>query len=1004
MNIATWSIHKPIPAVLLFIIMTFAGLFAFKKLPVQSMPDIDLPTVVVNLTLPGASPSQLENEVARKVENTLATISGLKHLTTTITDSLVTIKVEFYLDKSLSDALIETKDKVDSIIGQLPMDLQSPSISAVHVGVDALVTYAASSPSRTEEEISWLIDDFVQKKILTVKGVGKFERIGGVDREIRIEIDPIKIDSLGITVAEVSQALKQVQTESSGGSANINEGKQIVRTIGTIRQASEIRHIPIALQNGKSIRLDQIANIVDDFEERSALSLLNGKNSVGFKIFKSKGYGEDDIYLHVKQIVEEIARLYPDLVIKEVHNTVDYTFEQYHASMHMLYEGAVLAIIVVWFFLKDWRATMIAATALPLSIIPSFAFMYWAGYTLNTITLLSQAVVVGILVDDAIVEIENIVRHKQMGKTILQAAEDAVNEIALAVIATTFTLIVVFLPTSFMSGVPGLFFSQFGWTIVISIAISLLVARLITPVMAVKFLRPSATPENLDGKITTYYLKAVSLCLSKPKTTIISALAFCIFSICIIGLLPKGFLPASDRGYTVINFELPPGSTLEESRKAAELIRAKLTPINEIVEVFTDIGNATAVMGQVSLGEPRKGNIIAKLKPRAERASQLKIDNKIRKVLSEVAGIRFSLSSGGVGENMQLILSSDNILMLNSTSEKIENEIRSIGLLKNVSSTASMQRQEIIIMPRREIVANLGITTANIGNTVRIATSGDFDVNLSKINLDNRQVYIRARIAEIFRKDLNTISSMKIQTKTGVTTSLQEVADIKIGSGPSQINRFDQNRYIIISGDLAGIPLGEVLEKVYKLPSVKNMPINVKLIDFGDAEIMAELFTGFSVAITIGIVCVFCVLILLFEDFFQPITILAALPLSIGGCIIALLITGQQMSLPSMIGVVLLLGVVTKNSILLVEYTIEAIRKHGLSEYDALIDACHKRSRPILMTTVAMIAGMMPIALGFGGDSSFRQPMAIAVVGGLLTSTALSLFVIPVCFSYINRF
>jgi multidrug efflux pump subunit AcrB len=1004
MNFATWSIRNPIPSILLFVLLTFAGVWGFHKLPIQNMPDIDLPTINIVLLQPGAAPAQLETEVARKVEDSLATLSGLKHLYTTITDGKVSISVQFELEKNLSDALIQTKNAVDSVRSDLPTDLQQPAVSSVTSAGEAIRMYSIASSRMNEERLSWYVDDTLAKTVLGVPGVARVERVGGVQREVRIEVDPVRLTALGVTAADVSRALRQVQQESSGGRGQLGQAEQSVRTVATVRQAADLAAFPITLANGREVRLDQVATVHDGIAERTQMAMLDGKPVVGFKIFRAKGFDETLIAKNVTQVLNKLQSDDASLKFTAVSGTVDYTLEQYKGSMDMLYEGALLAVLVVWAFLRDWRATLVSAAALPLSILPTFAAMSWLGYSLNTLTLLALAVIVGILVDDAIVEIENIERHGHMGKPILQAAGDAVTEIALAVVATTMSLVVVFLPTAMMSGVPGLFFKQFGWTAVIAVLASLLVARLLTPMMAAYLLKSRPAKEHEDGRVMIWYLSAVSWCLAHRKTTAAGAALFFAASIALVPLIPSGLIPPADRGFTNVNIELPPGSSVNNTLAVAEAARTALRDVAGIQSVFTTIGDALlAGNGVQQAGEVRKGALILTLKPRGQRGKQVAIETVIRQKLLNVPGARFTVGSGGIGEKMQLILASDNADALKNSAQMLERELRGVGRLSNINSTASLERPEIIVRPDVERAAERGVTTAAIGAVVRIATSGDFDAQVARLNLDNRQVYMRVRIADAARQDMDTLANMRVNGRDGLVP-LSSVAALSVESGPSQISRYDRHRYVTVNADLGGMPLGAALAAATALPAVKAMPSSVRLIQTGDAEIAAELASGFGMAIVIGVLCVYCVLTLLFKDFLQPVTILSAIPLSLGGAFVALLAAHSELDIPAMIGLVMLMGIVTKNSILLVEYAVVGIHERGLSLHDALIDACHKRARPIVMTTVAMIAGMLPIALGFGADSSFRQPMATAVIGGLLTSTALSLLVVPVVFTYVDAF
>jgi hydrophobe/amphiphile efflux-1 (HAE1) family protein len=1001
MNFATWSIRNPVPTVMLFALLALAGSWGFTQLPIQNFPDIDLPSVNVTLSLPGAAPAQLETEVARRVEDSLATLQGLRHIRTTITTGRVSFNVEFQLNKNLSDAVTETKNAVDQTRGDLPNDVQPPVVVAQLVQGQALLSFGVASSVLDEEALSWFVDDTVTRAALAVPGVGRVERIGGVSREVTVEIDPVRLSGLGITAAQVSRALRQVQQETSGGRAQIGGGEQAVRTIALTRQAAELGALPIVLANGRSVRLDEVATITDGTGERTQAALLNGQPAVGLRVYRSRGYDEVAISTGVKRAMETLARNDPTLTITTVFDTTVFTLAQYRGSMHLLFEGAILAVLVVWLFLRDWRATLISAAALPLSILPAFAVMQWLGYSLNTLTLLALAVIVGILVDDAIVEIENVERHVLMGKTVEKATEDAVNEIALAVIATTMTLVVVFLPTALMSGVPGLFFQQFGWTVVVAVLASLLVARMLTPLLASRFLKPKHRADDTNGPTMQRYLKAVDWCLRHRKTTLAGAAVFFAVSIALLPFIPTGFIPQTDGGLTNVRVELPPGSNLARTLETAEQARAVLRQMPGVKDVFTTVGGGA--FGGGSGGEVRRAQMLLILAPRDERPPQREIEIAARKTLQQVPGARFDVGFGGQGEKLQLTLaSSDRAALMNSV-RALERELRTIGTLSNVTSTANLERPEVVVRPNPQLAAERGVTTASIGETLRVATSGDFDPMVAKLNLDTRQIYIRVRMPDAARGDLDTIADLRVPSRSGLVP-LSSVADITLENGPIQIDRYDRSRYVNVSADLNGTPLGAALAQARASPAITGLPDNVRMITTGDAEFATELLRGFNLALITGFLCIFCVLVLLFRDFLQPVTILSAIPLSAGGAFFALLIGNIELGVPAMIGLITLMGIVTKNSILLVDYAIINTRERGMPMHEALVDACHKRARPIVMTTLAMIAGMTPIALGLGEDSSFRQPMATAVIGGLITSTALCLLVVPVVFVYVARF
>lgn len=1002
MKFATWSIHNPIPVILLFALLALGGLWGFLKLPVQDLPDLDRPTVMVTLAQPGAAPAQLETEVARKVEDSIASVTGVRHITTSISDGQVAITAQFALETAIPEALIGVKDAVDRVRSDLPADVLEPTVSAVRTSGGAILIYAVSSSRMNEEELSWFVDDTLGKAISAVPGVGRFERIGGVNREIRVEVDPVRMAGLDVTAADISRALRQVQQQSSGGRGRIGGQEQSVRTIATVRQAADLAALPIVLPGGRHLRLDQVATVSDTIADRTQLARRDGRLVVGFQIYRARGFDETRIAEAVRKALQQLEAEHPSLGFDQISGTVDFTLEQYHASMDMLYEGAFLTVLVVCLFLRDWRAALIASTALPLSILPAFAGMALLGYSLNVVTLLALAIVAGILVDDAIVEIENIERHAQSGKPIRAAAEDAVSEIGLAVIATTMSLVAVFLPTAMMSGVAGLVFKQFGWTVVIAVLSSLLVARLLTPMMAAYILKPRPPREEKDGWVMFRYLTAADWCLRHRRISIGGAAFVFAASLALVPLIPFGLLPATDRGSTTINFELPAGSSLNDALSVAEAARLAVHDIPGIRTIFTTIGQPQQAgrAGQQS-GRIEKGMLVLALGPHGERPSQAEIEKQVGACLLAVPGARFSIGAGRPGEKMQLTLFGDNAPALVATAEQLARELRGIAGLSNIQTTASLDRPEIVIRPDLARAAELGVTTQTIGDVVRVATAGDRDQNVARLNLDDRQVYIRVRFPNLDRFNLDTFANPRVNARDALVP-LSSVADLSIESGPAQIDRYDRHRYVTVNADLGGVPLGTALKQAAALPALQNLSSGVQLKKTGDAEIQAELASGFGLAIVVGILCVFCVLVLLFADFLQPITILSALPLSIGGAFLALLVAGSEFDIPSMLGLVMLMGVVAKNSILLVDFAIIGMRDRGLSRHDALIDACHKRARPIVMTTIAMIAGMVPIVLGLGSGSSFRQPMAIAVIGGLLASTALCLLIVPAVFTYLD--
>ncbi|MGN6773968.1 efflux RND transporter permease subunit [Rhizobium sp.] len=1003
MNFSAWSIRNPVPAILLFVMLGFGGLWAFKQLAIQNFPDMDLPTINISATLDGAAPTQLETEVARTIEDSLATLSYLDHITTTITDGTVSIKVSFKLDKDSEAALNEVRNAVDSVKADLPAQMETPSVTKSTVQSSALVTYAVRSTNLNETELSWFVDNDLTKALLSVPGVGQVNRIGGIDREVHVDLDPSTMASLGVTAATVSSQLKAVQADTSGGLGEIGEARQTLRTLGNLPSVEALRALRIPLANGQAVRLDDIASVRDSFASRTSMAYLDGKPIVAVEIKRSKGFSDSGVAAAVDVAIKKFTAAHSNVQIDQAYSTIGPIMENYHGSMHMLYEGAILAIVVVWIFLRDWRATILSAVALPLSVIPTFLAMYFAGFSLNIITLLALSLVVGILVDDAIVEIENIARHLQMGKRPIDAAMEAANEIGLAVIATTFTLVAVFLPTAFMGGIPGLLFRQFGITAAVAVLASLVVARLLTPMMAAYFMKAYPSEEK-DGRIMRTYMRIAKAALNYRKTTVAITVVIVGLSLSTIPFLKSGFLPASDDARTQITLTMQPGSTIQQTaamtRKAADIVGE----LPDVTHVFSSVGSSSSGGGidSSSTSDVASSTIVVVLTPISERdRKQSEIENNIRQALSALPGVRVEVGSGGNGTKLEITLAGDDAGVLDSAGTALEEQLRTLRGIGAVTSTAARQAPEIQITPDFARAAALGITSNAIASAVRVATNGEYSSDLPKLTLPQRQIPIVVRFSPETRTNLDDIRNMRVVGTNG-SVDLGSIADIRIGGSPSEIDRIDRMRNVTVSVELNGRILGDVNREAQALPALKHLPQGVTLVEQGELQRSSELFQSFGLAMAIGIFCIYAVLVLLFHDFLQPLTLLMALPLSLGGALLPLVLTGISFSMAAVIGLLMLMGVVTKNSILLIEYAIMS-RRQGMSRFDALIDACHKRARPIVMTTVAMASGMLPVALSLtGGDSSFRQPMAIVVIGGVTMSTLLSLIVIPVIFTFVD--
>jgi multidrug efflux pump subunit AcrB len=987
-NFSAWAIRKPVPAVLLFVVLTLAGWMSFRTLSIQNIPDLDLPTVTVTATLPGSTAATMETEVTRKLEDSFATLDRIDHITSTVTEGSSVTTVQFKLEKPTQEAVDDVRDAVSKVRSQLPADVDEPIIQKMTMAGQALLTYAVHSKTKSEGDLSWYIDNDIAKQLLSVDGVSTITRVGGIDRQIRVELDPERMAALNITAAEINAKLRPAIQDAGGGRTDFSGGEQSVRAAGAVTSVEQLRAVPLNLANGQRILLSDIANIVDGAAEQRQTARLDGMPVVAFQVFRTTGTSEVSVAAAVRQHIAALTASNPDVKIVEISNSVSRVKSQYDASMEALYEGALLAVAVVWLFLRDLRATIVSAVALPLSMLPTFFAMKLFGFSLNSITLLALTLVVGILVDDAIVEVENIFRHLGMGKPPLQSAMDAAAEIGLAVIATSMTLVAVFLPVAFMDGIPGKFFKQFGWTSAIAVLASLLVARLLTPMMAAYMLKPVHHAEE-EGRLTRQYRRMLEACMRHPWRTVAGAIAFFVASLALMQQLPAGFVPKGMNGKLAVAVELAPGARLSDTEHVVEEVRQAAKNVPEVLNFFASIGGS----------DVRKASLTLNL---MEGRKEDAVEADLRARVANIPGARFSFGVGGSGEKLTLVLSGDNNDALQAAANAVERDLRTLHNVGNVTSSASLLMPELTIEPDLQRAADLGVTATSIGEALRVATTGDFDTNLPKLNLDERQLDVLVSLPESVRSDPNVIGQLRVAGNQG-PVPLANFSTLSVKSGPAEIDRYDRSRNVTLSVELAGRPIGEVLKEVNALPSLKALPAGVKRQASGDLERMQELFSSFGLAMAFGVLAVYFVLVLLFHDFVQPATILVALPLSVGGAVIALMLGNYSLSMPALIGLLMLMGIATKNSILLVEYAARMQREESLLAMEAMREAASKRVRPILMTTVAMGAGMLPIALSTSGDNSFRAPMATAVIGGLLTSTILSLFVVPAVYLLVDR-
>ncbi|MFU7527182.1 efflux RND transporter permease subunit [Qipengyuania sp. ASV99] len=1117
-NISAWSIRNPVIPLVLFTALLFAGIISFSRMDVTNNPDVEFPAVNVNISQPGAAPTEIENQITQRIESAVRSINGVNSIQSTASEGNSNTFVEFEIGTDIIEAVNEVETAVNTVRASLPDGILEPQISKVNVVGEAIGYIAVEADDMTIEQLSWFIDDTVAKRLLAIDGMAEVQRFGGVDREIEVILDPAKMQALGVTASQINSVLRQANVDAAGGVTEIGGTRQSLRVLGNDDTAYELSQRQIQLGGGRTVRLADVATVRDGHGERTSISEVRDREVVNFFMNRARGASDVAVYNAAIAEMEKIEAETEGVRFVKMFTSTTYTDNQYKSSMEALFEGALLAVVIVFLFLRDWRATFISAVAIPLSAIPTFFFMDLLGFNLNFLSLLALALVAGVLVDDAIVEIENIVRHMRMGKTAYQASIDAADEIGLPVVATSFCIVAVFLPVGLMPGVSGQFFQNFGLTVVIAVLMSLAVARMITPLMAAYFLSAKGAGAHGEGPMMDRYMAMLTWTLDTgklqarragiegprsrvlyvfalllaviailaasgfamfasfgalsglevPKTMavavssdpnssiykivakifeivqvlLVSAIAFAagwlmlkliellgrsggrigdsakyltarfydhrvwmlgvgwfslLVTVLLFGQIPAQFQPTIDDENSAVEIEMVPGTTLATTKRVSDQVDALLNEQSEVERTLQRIrlGNST---------------IFIKLTDDRERTS-IEFERELAPQLAQIADarVRFRSQSGGFGSGRDLtvMLAGSNPELLDQTAAALVEQMRGLDTLVAPRISADINRPEIIITPREQIAAELGVSTIALSQTIRIATLGEIEQNAARFSLSDRQIPIRVKLSEDARSQLTTIENLPVQTISGATVPLGRVADITFGSGPTSIQRYNQNRRVLVGADLAsGVLKGEAQTQVDALPILQELPTGVIRDVVGEDEWQLELVQNLIIAIITGVLLVFACLVLLYKRLMSPLVNMTSLALAPLGGILLIWLLGMAQSMPVYIGILLLLGIVSKNSILLIDFAIEEMAR-GTDKFEAIMEAGHKRAQPIVMTTIAMTAGMVPVVVnGYlgGGDGAWREPMGWVVIGGLVMSTLLTLVIVPAGFSLADGF
>ena len=1016
-NISAWSIRNPIVPIVLFTALLLLGIKSFVTMNVVNDPNVEFPFVNVNISQPGAAPSEIENQITQRVEAAVRGITGVKNISSTASEGSSYTGVEFEIGVDTNVAVNEVESAIAQIRGDLPDGILEPRVSKQETSARPIGYFAVAAPDMTMEQLSWYVDDTVAKQLLGIEGMSAVERLGGVDREIRVTLDPARMQSLGVTAAQINQVLRGTNLNSGGGQAEIAGSRQSVRVLGNAGSAYELGNTLIPLAGGRTVRLNDVAEVTDGTSERTRLAEMNGRDTVIFNMSRTKEASDVTVYDEAIKVMDQITADNPGITFTALSNDVDYTKAQYHSSIAAMVEGAVLAVVVVFLFLRDWRATLISAVAIPLSAIPTFWFMDLMGFNLNSLSLLALGLVAGVLVDDAIVEIENIVRHMRMGKSAYQASIDAADEIGLAVVATTMSIVAVFLPVGLMPGISGQFFKNFGFTVVVAVLTSLAVARMITPMIAAYFLKAHGEAQHGESATKERYLGILRWTLDQRAAKAAAARGgihrvralFLDHRVWIMGLgalmlaltvglgmmIPQQFEPDTNQDSARAEIEMVPGTTLDQTYAVAKQVETLLKgePEVESTRIFAREGGGSV---NVTLKEDRETT---------SQEFQRRVASKLQAVPDARVSFQERRGGSGSGRAISVMLAGSNPELLNKTAATLVAQMSKLPQVQAPRVKADLKRPELIIRPRQELAASLGVSTQALSQTVRIATLGDIDQNSARFSLSDRQIPIRVMLPESSRRDLSTIANLPVPTGAGGSVPLGRVAEISFSSGPTTIERYNQQRRVFVGADLApGVVKGDATNAIDALPIMQNLPSGVTNKAVGEDEWQEEFkMVNFIIAIVSGVFLVFAVLVLLYKRVMSPLVNMGSLLLAPLGGLIALVIVGQPFSIAVYIGMLMLIGIVGKNSILLIDFALEEIHA-GVDKDAAIIDAGRKRAQPIVMTTIAMVAGMVPTALSLSGDGAWRAPMGTVVIGGLIVSTILTLLIVPATFSLADSF
>ncbi len=1013
------AIRRPVFTAMIMLGLVTLGIFSYKRLPIDQFPAIDFPIVTVQTTYPGASAEAVEREVTRRMEEAFNPVEGVKNITSVSLEGISQVIIEFELTRKSDEAAQDVRSKIETIRGDLPTDIDPPIVQKLDPSAQPILSLALSSSTLPMVDLTSLADETLRRRLEAVSGVGEVRIAGGAAREVRVYLRPGQLRALGVTVPDVMSALSRQNLEVPAGRVERGTGEQLVRVTGRITKPEQFGEIIVASRNGQPVRVKDVAQVVDASADVRSLALLNGTPAISMDILKVSGANTVAVADGVKAALDAIrGALPPGTTLDIVRDNSVFIRNSINDVIDELMLGALLTVLIVMLFLNDWKATAITSLALPVSVISSFIIMLVMGFTLNVLTLMALSLSIGILIDDAIVVVENIVRHREMGEDHFTSAGNGTREIILAVMATTLSIVAVFVPVAFMRGIIGRFFFAFGITVAWAVLVSLFVSFTLTPMLSAWW---GVNPHSISGghgnvvtralarfnsafdRLANRYRGVIGWALGHRKTTILVAAGSFVGAMMLFPLIGGSFMPDTDQSEFLLQFEVPEGSSLAYAHEKANQMDRLLRAQPEVAYTFTTIG--AGATGTVS-----KGETYVKLTPSHERKrSQQVLMVVARQLMHGVFGVRTAVlvpsGVGGAQAPLQVEIRGAEVDQLQQISDKAMAALQTAPGITDLKSSIGDPRPEFRINVDRDVANKVGVDLSAIATTLRPLMAGQTATRWEDPTGEERDVVVQ--VAPDKRQSLDDIASIPVPTATRgatgmVTIPLRDVAHIEQGTAPAEIDRKNLQRIVTISGsNEPGVSISEASATIRDRLAGITLPPGYSIALGGETQSLEETGGYVVETLSLAIIMIFLILASQFESFLQPLAIMLALPLSLVGVLLALLFTGTTMNIMSMIGVIMLMGLVTKNAILLVDNANER-RRAGTERTQALIEAGAVRLRPILMTTMAMIAGMFPIALAMGEGGSFRAPMARAVIGGLITSTLLTLVVVPVAYTYFD--